>query len=137
VNKLHPGYQIHYSFDVIPEEEALCYIYGNEELLFIAFKNIIENACKYSSSHKAWVNIEIRPDKKIVRIKDEGIGMTQEEIKKIFEPFFRSEKAGAISEGLGLGLSMSSGIIRLHKGEITTQSEPDKGSTFTITLPSI
>jgi len=137
VNTLHPNYQIHFSFDDIPEDEALCYIYGNEELLFIAFKNIIENACKYSSSHKAWVNIEIRTDKKIIRIKDEGIGMTQDEIQKVFEPFFRSEKAGSISEGLGLGLSMSSGIIRLHKGDITIQSEPDKGSIFTITLPSI
>jgi signal transduction histidine kinase len=137
VNKLHPNYEIHFSFDAIPDDEALCYIYGNEELLFIAFKNIIENACKYSSSHKAWVNIEIRPDKKIIRIKDEGIGMTPEEIQKIFEPFFRSEKAGSISEGLGLGLSMSSGIIRLHKSDITIESEPDKGSVFTITLPSI
>lgn len=137
VNKLHPDYQIHFSFDAIPEDEALCYIYGNEELLFIAFKNIIENACKYSSTHKAWVNIEIRADKKIVRVKDEGIGMTAQEIQKIFEPFFRSEKAGTISDGLGLGLSMSSGIIRLHKGEITIESEPDKGSIFSIILPSI
>ena len=137
VNKLHPDYQIHFSFDAIPEDEALCYIYGNEELLFIACKNIIENACKYSPSHKAWVSIEIKPDKKIIRIKDEGIGMTEQEIQKVFEPFFRTEKAGNISDGLGLGLSMSSGIIRLHKGEITIASEPDKGSIFSIILPSI
>jgi signal transduction histidine kinase len=137
VNKLHPAYHIHFAFDVIPEDESLCYIYGNEELLFIAFKNIIENACKYSSNHNAWVNIEIRPDKKIIRIKDEGIGMTHEEIQKAFEPFFRSEKAEKISSGLGLGLSMSSGIIRLHKGDIAIESEPGKGSVFSITLPSI
>ena len=137
VNKLHQDYHVHFSFDEIPEEEALCYIYGNEELLFIAFKNIIENACKYSASHKAWVNIEIKPDKKIIRIKDEGIGITQQEMQKIFEPFFRSEKAVNISDGLGLGLAMSSGIIRLHKGEIKIDSEPDKGSLFTIILPSI
>lgn len=137
VNKLHQDYHIHFSFDVIPDDESLCYVYGNEELLFIAFKNIIENACKYSLSHTAWVNIEIKPDKKIIRVKDEGIGMTQQEIQKVFEPFFRSEKAGAISDGLGLGLSMASGIIRLHKGEIIIESEPDKGTTFTIILPSI
>jgi signal transduction histidine kinase len=137
VNRLHTDYQVHFSFDAIPEDEALCYIYGNEELLFIAFKNIIENACKYSSSHKAWVSIEVSPGKKIIRVKDEGIGMTPEEIQKAFEPFFRSERAGAISDGLGLGLSMSSGIIRLHKGEINVASEPDKGSIFSITLPPI
>jgi len=63
--------------------------------------------------------------------------MTEAEIQKIFEPFFRSQKAESISTGLGLGLSMSSGIIRLHKGEINIESEPDRGSTFIITLPSI
>jgi signal transduction histidine kinase len=137
VNKLHTDYHVYFSFNEIPEEEALCFVYGNEELLFIAFRNIIENACKYSSAHNAWVNIEIRPDKKIVRIKDEGIGIKGEELQKIFEPFFRSEKAGKHTEGLGLGLSMSSGIIRLHKGEISIKSEPNKGSIFTIILPSI
>jgi len=137
VNKLHQDYHIHFLFDEIPDDEALCYVYGNDELLFIAFKNIIENACKYSSSHKAWVNIEIKPEKKIIRIKDEGIGMTEEEIQKVFEPFFRTEKAVDISEGLGLGLAMSSRIIRLHKGEIDIESSPDKGSLFIITLPSI
>ena len=137
VNNLHRDYHVHISFVQIPEEETLCYIYGNEELLFIAFKNIIENACKYSPSNKAWVTIAIKPDKKIISVKDEGIGMTPEELQKIFEPFFRSQRVENISEGLGLGLSMSSGIIRLHKGEITIDSEPGKGSMFTIVLPSI
>jgi two-component system sensor histidine kinase ArlS len=137
VNKLHQNYHVLLSFDEIPDEEALCYIYGNEELLFIAFKNIIENACKYSPSHEAWVSIAIKTDKKIIRIKDEGIGMTKDELKKIFEPFFRSQRAENISGGLGLGLSMSSGIIRLHKGEINIESEPGKGSVFTIVLPSL
>lgn len=137
VNKLHPAYHVYFSFDEIPEEETLCYVYGNEELLFIAFKNIIENACKYSPSHTGWVYISIKPDKKIIRVKDEGIGMTPDEVQKVFEPFFRSQEAESISDGLGLGLSMSSRIIRLHKGEITIQSEPGKGSMFTIILPSI
>jgi len=137
VNKLHKEYSARVEFDEIPEEETLCYIYGNEDLLFIAFKNMIDNACKYSQAHKAWVTISLLPDKKIIRIKDEGIGMSSEEIEKVFEPFFRSAKAETISDGLGLGLSMSSRIIRLHKGEISVQSEPGKGSIFTISFPSI
>ena len=137
VNKLHKDYHVYFSFDEMPEEETLCYVYGNEELLFIAFRNIIENACKYSSSHNAWVSITISPAKKIIRIKDEGIGITEDELQKIFEPFFRSQKVEKITDGLGLGLSMSAGIIRLHKGEINIESEPNKGSLFTITLPSI
>lgn len=136
VNNYHKDHKVSFSFDEIPEDESLCFIYGNEKLLFIAFKNIIENACKYSHSHKAWVSLTIEPEKKIINIKDEGIGLTNEEIEKIFEPFFRSPKASQISDGLGLGLSMTSRIIRLHKGEINIISEPGKGSTFTITLPS-
>jgi signal transduction histidine kinase len=63
--------------------------------------------------------------------------MTPEEVEKIFEPFFRSPKAEQISDGLGLGLSMSSRIIRLHKGEISVDSQPGKESIFTITFPSL
>ncbi|TAL46700.1 MAG: HAMP domain-containing histidine kinase [Chitinophagaceae bacterium] len=136
VNTLHKNYNVYFSFDEIPEEEALCYTYGNEELLFIAFKNIMENACKYSDAHKAWVSVAIDPAKKTIRIKDEGIGMTKEDLKKVFEPFFRSSKAEQFSDGMGLGLSMSSRIIHLHKGEISIDSQPGKGSVFTITLPS-
>lgn len=137
VNTLHKDYTVSFSFDEIPEEESLCYIYGNDELLFIVLKNIMENACKYSASHKAWVTLAVEPAKKIIQIKDKGIGMTEEEIEKIFEPFFRTEKAEQLSVGLGLGLSMSSRIIRLHKGEISIDSQPGEGSTFTITLPSL
>ena len=137
VNKLHTEYHVYFSFDEIPDEESQCYIYGNEELLFIAFKNIIENACKYSPTHDAWVSVAVKSDKKIIRVKDEGIGMTEDELKKVFEPFFRSEKVENIFEGLGLGLSLSLRIVRLHKGEINIDSEPGKGSVFTINLPSI
>ena len=137
INKLHKHYFVSFSFDVIPEDEHLCYIYGNEELLFIAFKNLMENSCKYSLEHKAWVTLSVETEKKIIRFRDEGIGMNQEEITKVFEPFFRTEKAQQLSEGLGLGLSMTSRIIRMHKGEITIESTPGKGSIFTIILPSI
>lgn len=137
INTLHSHYRVSFTFDEIPDEESLCYIYGNEELLFVAFKNVIENACKYSPVHKAWVSISIGPQRKIIRIKDEGIGMTPEEIEKIFEPFFRSPKAENLSEGLGLGLSMSSRIVRLHKGEISIESQPGEGSVFNISFPSL
>lgn len=71
VNKLHNNHHIYFSFEEMPDDEALCYIYGDEELLFIAFKNIIENACKYSPSRKVRVSITIKPGKKVIRIKDE------------------------------------------------------------------
>ena len=136
INTLHQNFQVSCSFEKIPEEESLCFLFGNEELLFIAFKNIIENACKYSPAHKAWVSISFEPDKKLIRIKDEGIGIPKDELQKVFEPFFRSQNAEAYSDGFGLGLAMSSRIIRLHKGDIRIESLPGKGSTFIITLPA-
>ncbi len=68
-----------------------------------------------------------RSGKKVIRIKDEGIGISDDEKQKIFEPFFdlRWWKTWH-----GLGLSMSSGIIRLHKGEITIESEPGERKHF-------
>ena len=137
VNTLRQDFNVSFTFDEIPEDEALCYVYGNEELLFVAFKNMMENACKYSIEHKAWVTLAIQPGKKTIYIKDKGIGIAGSEIEKVFEPFFRSEKAEQLSEGAGLGLSMSARIIRLHKGEISLHSEPGTGSIFTITLPAI
>jgi signal transduction histidine kinase len=135
IKSLYKEYHVNCSFEEIPGDESLCYTFGNEELLFIAFKNIIENACKYSSAHQAWISLKFLPDKKIIHIKDKGIGMTKEDMKKILEPFFRSQNAEFFSDGFGLGLAMSSQIIRLHKGKIEIESEPGKGSTFTIILP--
>ncbi len=134
IHELYPDYRVSVSFMEIPEDESLCYIYGNEELLYISFKNIIENACKYSASHKASVSVSMMPAKKIISISDDGIGIEKEEIEKIFEPFYRSPNTSKNVDGTGLGLTLSSRIIRLHKGEITINSQPGKGSSFIITF---
>ncbi len=69
----------------------------------------------------------------IIEIKDNGIGMTQEIRKKIFEPFFTTKQKG---KGTGLGLATAYGTAAGHKGFITVESEPGKGSTFQIYLPT-
>jgi len=134
IHELYPDYRVSVSFMEIPEDESLCYIYGNEELLYISFKNMIENACKYSASHKASISVSMMPDKKIISISDDGIGIEKEEMEKIFEPFYRSPNTSKNVDGTGLGLTLSSRIIRLHKGEIIINSQPGKGSIFTITF---
>jgi signal transduction histidine kinase len=70
-----------------------------------------------------WINIEIR---------DEGIGMPKDIIPKVFDPFFTTKEVG---RGLGLGLSICQAIVERHNGIITVQSEPNRGSRFTIQLP--
>ncbi len=71
-------------------------------------------------------------NKLLIEIIDNGCGIDKEDIKKIFDPFFTTKKQG---KGAGLGLSVSYGIIRSHEGEMTVESEPGRGSKFTILLP--
>lgn len=67
-----------------------------------------------------------------VQIKDDGIGMDEKTANKIFDPFFTTKDVG---KGTGLGLSVSYGIVKKFKGDISVESEPEKGSTFTVKIP--
>jgi two-component system, OmpR family, sensor histidine kinase KdpD len=100
-----------------------------------AFYNVIDNAIKYSPDGKP---IEIRASCKQntmnVEIEDHGIGISSNELKHIFEKFYRVEKPENVS-GTGLGLCISKGIVEAHKGKITVESAPGKGSIFNIEIP--
>jgi signal transduction histidine kinase len=69
-----------------------------------------------------------------LRVEDAGVGMTSDELRHAFEPFFTTKEVGS---GTGLGLSVAHGIVRDHGGWITATSEVDKGSRFSMYLPSI
>lgn len=66
------------------------------------------------------------------QVKDTGTGIPTENLRKVFDPFFTTKKVGV---GTGLGLSTSHGIIEQHGGQINVESEPGKGTIFTVTLP--
>jgi signal transduction histidine kinase len=97
------------------------------------FMNVLSNACQ-AITGKGEIRIKTGMDngKVVIRIADNGIGMTGEVQNRIFEPFFTTKKVGA---GTGLGLSISYGIIKAHNGTISVESAPGKGTTFTITIP--
>ncbi len=99
------------------------------------FFNLIDNALKYSSTDTP---IDIKAtalkDKVRIEIKDQGIGIPKEDLKRIFEKFYRVARPQQIM-GTGLGLSICKGIIEAHGGEIAAQNNPDKGATFIITIP--
>lgn len=128
------NYKVMLFFDNLPVEEQGLLIFGNEELLFVAIKNIVANACKYSIDHKAIVTLSTYEKSLMVKIADKGKGIAADEIEKIFQPFYR---AGDMeTPGFGLGLPLSSRIIKLHKGNISVFSKIDQGTTFSIVLPA-
>ncbi len=108
------------------------------ETFSIAISNILSNAIKYSKENGV---IEINGRKEnnnyILTFKDYGIGITQEDILKLFERFHRGANAKKEYPGTGLGLSIVSRIIKAHKGNIEIQSELNKYTIVTVTIPLI
>jgi two-component system, OmpR family, sensor histidine kinase ArlS len=135
ITKLNAAYSVKIGFRNMPDDENHLLVFGNEALLFTAIKNIVINACKYSPDHIATVELSVVNSHFVVTVEDRGIGIPREEIEKIFQPFCRVEESRHAG-GFGLGLSIVDRIIRLHKGFIKVESQPGKGTKFTIRLPS-
>ncbi len=104
------------------------------------FVTILDNAVKYSPE-KSEVSITAAADRKnaVIHIQDQGIGMKAAEAEHIFDRFYRADSARSKQQGngYGIGLSIAKQIVDAHDGNITVQSIPNKGSTFTITLPLV
>lgn len=118
-----------------PEDHSVYNFQGNRQLLFIAINNILKNAIKFSDG-KA-VHCEIYADQKGIHIliKDSGIGIPQNDLNKIFQPFFRSSSAISYA-GYGIGLSLTQNIMRLHNGTIVVNSVQQQGTEFHLIFPS-
>ena len=106
------------------------------EMLSI-FNNLLSNAVKYNKDDgEVYFTLLEFPDKIMIEVEDTGIGMTKDEQKMLFKEFTRikNDKTRTIP-GSGLGLSIVKRIVDLYHGKIQIESEPDKGTKFTITLP--
>lgn len=118
-----------------PEEEVILPI--ERDTLTEAIYNIADNSIKYTESGGS-VSISISRDlgNVYIAVTDTGIGIPKEEVQKIFDRFYRVDKARARETGgTGLGLSIALDAVKLHNGHIEVKSEEEKGSRFTITLP--
>ncbi len=112
-------------------------VIGDEEMLAVAFKNIIENAIVYSAEGSS-VGVSVQKNGNLaeVRVVDSGVGISKEDQKRIFERFYRTDPARSRQTGgTGLGLSIVKHVITSHLGEIKLASKPGIGSTFTLRLP--
>jgi len=110
---------------------------GDRELMEYAFYNLLTNAIKYSPA-RTQVTLAAGRDNGHARIsvQDQGIGMDQKEVKKIFQKFYRTKRAEQSGEaGTGIGLSIVEQIVIQHGGTIEVASRPGQGSRFTMVLP--
>jgi signal transduction histidine kinase len=133
VKKAFPDYTINVRFADFPEDENECIVPGNSDLLYTAFKNIIENGCKYSEVKKINVDLSFTDKKIILDFVNKGDVLAEEEIEKIFQPFFRGNSALS-KPGFGLGLPLTKRIIKLHNGILNASSHPTQGTRFHIEL---
>ncbi|RYF83695.1 MAG: PAS domain-containing sensor histidine kinase [Chitinophagaceae bacterium] len=109
-----------------------CYIMANKEKLKIAFLNIVINAVEAMQPGEGTLGISIDTQKNLhtVTIKDNGCGIPEENISRLFEPYFTSKR-----NGMGLGLAATLNILQSHKANIDVSSVLKQGTTFTISFP--
>jgi two-component system, OmpR family, sensor histidine kinase SenX3 len=112
-------------------------VYGDEALLAVALHNLISNAIQYSPEGSR-VGIGVNSSEGVVEIAvtDQGVGIPEDELDRVFERFFRSDPARSRNTGgSGLGLSIVKHVVQNHGGDIRVWSQPGNGSTFTVRLP--
>ncbi|MFP5378501.1 MAG: sensor histidine kinase, partial [Vicinamibacteria bacterium] len=125
--------------DVAPDTPA---ILGDAPALRSAVQNLVGNAVKYGGA-RPWVRVSARAGRVgrapgvLVTVEDRGLGIASEDRAHVFEPFYRGREAVARQiQGSGLGLSLVSRIAAAHGGRVTLESEPGRGSRFTLHLPA-
>lgn len=110
---------------------------GDEDLLFQVWQNLIQNAIKFTpEGGKIHIRLEEKEGYIEFVVKDSGIGISKNDLMHIFERFYKADKArNREINGNGLGLSIVKSIIEIHNGKINVESEENKGTEFTVTLP--
>ena len=134
LNKLHPEYSISIEMDSSIDDESKLVVNGDEQLLKAAIINVLDNGCKYSANNKVSVQLKSSPGKTTLEFKDYGIGIPEDDLPHLFEPFYRGRNTENY-KGNGIGLSLVYRIIKSHFGDISIQSQLNQGTVLTILLP--
>jgi len=129
-------------FDLQVDENIPLMLFGDELRIKQILNNLLSNAFKYTDkgSISMSVNAEYTQQEKevtlVFRISDTGQGMTGEQMEKLFDEYTRfNMEANRTTEGTGLGMSITKQLVRMMNGELSVESEPEKGSVFTVRLP--
>jgi signal transduction histidine kinase len=119
---------------VFESDDINATVLGRRLALARLFDNLIENALRYATSAK--LSCELQQHDVIVNIKDDGPGIPEAELERVFEPFYRVEKSRNVaSGGTGLGLAIARDIARAHGGDVQLQNRTEGGLRATVTLP--
>ena len=112
-------------------------IQADRNKVSLGLHNLLGNAMKYTpSGGKVSVNVALEPTRLVVDVVDTGIGISSEDRQRIFEKFYRAQDRRVTEiTGSGLGLAIAREVVRMHGGDISVESELNKGSTFTLVLP--
>lgn len=121
------NYKIKISYQGVEEGNEIEYT-GNEHLLQLLFLNIIENACKFSENKTANILLKIENNKTILQVKDNGVGIDEEDLIKITEPAYRGKNAQGFS-GQGIGLALVKSVAELHNIQLNIYSKINYGTT--------
>jgi signal transduction histidine kinase len=117
----------------LPEDPKKYTIQGNDYLLYVALGTIVKNAIKFSDNNTVRCRLFVQNSTPIISIKDTGIGISQQDIQKIFQPFYRGGNTIGYA-GFGIGLSLADKIFRLHNAHISVNSELNRGTEFLISF---
>jgi PAS domain S-box-containing protein len=132
MQQVHPTHTI-----VLHEPLPSLSLPGDRARIEQVFANLISNAIKYSPNARLIeFDIAVSADTVTVSVRDHGVGISQEQCKKIFERFYRGfDPRRKMVPGLGMGLYIAAEIVKYHGGTITVESEVGRGSNFQVTLP--
>lgn len=132
--RAHPEYKIELVFDEQEtDDDRFVTVSGNSYLLSIAFSNLIENNCKYSPDRTSFVQISFWNKWTVVRMSDNGAGLSDDERQNMFKLFYRG-KQEHVAAGHGIGMALAQKIVNLHQGKINVLSDEGKGTTFVVEM---
>lgn len=135
VNQVYPNTPIEIDFSKLPDDEQLLILKVNKNLIKLAISNVVSNACKYSNNKPVGIAIESSAKLLTISVADQGIGIPEDDVQHIFEPFYRASNTNDY-KGYGVGLPLTLNIIRLHRGSIAIKSTEAIGTEIKILLPA-
>ena len=120
--------------DLAPDLPPVC---ADEEAMTIVVGNLLDNAVKYSpDAERVWVEASVVEGAVEIRVRDQGVGIADEDRVHLFERFYRAHGAGTVA-GAGLGLALVQRIVAAHGGTVAVESRVGEGSTFRVRLPAL